>query len=113
VPFGIAAGDVDGSGSVVAGDATAINAQVGKSYGQAGYTVLLDVDLDGDVDINDWNIANGQSGLILGHNMLSDAVTSTNGGNRLGYAGYAWEELRTKYHVRHRLYDPVRGRWSR
>jgi hypothetical protein len=63
LPFGIASGDVDGSGSVVAGDATAVNAQIGKSYGVSGYTVLLDVDLDGDVDVNDYNIANGQSGL--------------------------------------------------
>jgi len=113
VPFGIASGDVDGSGSVVAGDAIAINAQIGKTYGVSGYTVLLDVDLDGDVDINDWNISNGQSGLALGHGTLSDAVTSTNGGNRLGYAGYAWDNVPSKYAVRHRMYDPLRGRWSR
>jgi hypothetical protein len=35
LPFGIASGDVDGSGSVVAGDASAVNAQIGKSYGQS------------------------------------------------------------------------------
>jgi len=113
VPFGIASGDVDGSGSVVAGDATAINAQIGKTYGVSGYTVLLDVDLDGDVDINDWNVANGQSGLTLGHGVQSDAPTSTNGGNRIGYSGYGWDNVPSKYHVRHRVYDPVRGRWSR
>jgi len=113
LPFGMASGDVDGSGVVDTTDKNAINAQIGKTYGVSGYTALLDVDLDGDVDINDWNIANGQFGMNLGHGVLSFDVTSANGGNRIGYAGYAWDNVPSKYHVRHRVYDPVRGRWSR
>ena len=47
------------------------------------------VDLDGDVDVNDYNVANGQSGLTLGHSVPSAAPTTADVGNRMGYAGYA------------------------
>ena len=40
-------------------------------------------------------------------------VSSASVGNRKGYAGYEWDETISVYHVRHRVYLPEIGRWSR
>lgn len=113
VPFGMPSADVDGNGIVGFADRNYINAQIGKNYGDAGYTALLDVNLDGAVDATDYSIATAQSGQSLGHGGMSRAPNVSGAGNRIGYAGYAWEPSTSKYHVRHHVLDPLRGRWSR
>jgi RHS repeat-associated protein len=40
-------------------------------------------------------------------------VSSLSVGNRKGYAGYEFDEAASVYHVRHRVYLPESGRWSR
>jgi RHS repeat-associated protein len=114
VPFGRPAADVDDSGVVDATDATAITAALGESLGDPSYSILADINLDGTVDSSDSTIHSGQSGYALGRGNLSRNPSLTGGvGSRLGYAGYAWEPSASRYHVRHRVLDPIRGRWSK
>jgi halocin C8-like bacteriocin domain-containing protein len=40
-------------------------------------------------------------------------MSSLSTGNRKGYAGYEFDEAASVYHVRHRVYLPESGRWSR
>jgi RHS repeat-associated protein len=40
-------------------------------------------------------------------------VSSLSVANRKGYAGYEFDEAASVYHVRHRVYLPESGRWSR
>jgi RHS repeat-associated protein len=38
---------------------------------------------------------------------------SVTSGNRIGYAGYRFDLATEQYHVRHRVYSPEMGRWTR
>ena len=38
---------------------------------------------------------------------------SVTSGNRIGYAGYQFDPATEQYHVRHRVYSPEMGRWTR
>ncbi|MCW5754370.1 MAG: hypothetical protein KIT24_06680 [Phycisphaeraceae bacterium] len=54
----------------------------------------------------------------LGRNVLSEGHTGLALGtaslrNRKGLAGYEWDPVTHKYHVRHRVLDPDTGRWTR
>jgi len=62
--------------------------------------------LDGDLFYFDSYLPN--SGLSGKGKLSSPAV-----GNRIGYAGYAWDPSIKAYHVRHRVLLPEIGRWSR
>ncbi|MCA9281060.1 MAG: hypothetical protein H6812_10565 [Phycisphaeraceae bacterium] len=105
VPFGMPRGDVDGDGDVDAGDTGAV------SFATPG-DVRQDIDLDGDVDVDDLNAVISAAGATLGRGVLSgDKDDSV--GNTLGYAGYVWSEYVSRNHVRHRVYDPELGRWTR
>src|SRR5690606_23148077 len=48
-------------------------------------------------------------GTTLGRGVLSSSSVR----NRKGYAGYEWDAAVELYHVRHRVYDPELGRWTR
>jgi RHS repeat-associated protein len=40
-------------------------------------------------------------------------VSTLGVGNRIGYAGYQWDQVARAYHVRYRVYLPEIGRWTR
>jgi len=72
-----------------------------------------DWDLDGDVDSADstafGNDYFAYASAIGGRGTLSLSTI----GNRKGYAGYEFDGLVERYHVRHRVYVPEMGRWTR
>jgi RHS repeat-associated protein len=114
VPFGRPAADANGDGTVNVSDFFVISAAFGESLGDPNYSIRADINLDGTVDSSDSTIHSGQSGYALGRGNLSRNPSLAGGvGSRLGYAGYAWEPSASKYHERHRVLDPVRGRWSK
>ncbi len=120
-------------------DATPIEWIKYSAYGEASSFALADYDMDGDIDSADqtaWFAAvgggNGNTDLDFdGDNATSaddDAffasygAASTGGrgalsrgktANRIGYAGYQWDQSATAYHVRHRVYRPEIGQWTR
>ncbi len=114
MPFGLPRSDLDGDGDVDVFDTGIKNNAFGTSIGDAGYDHRADIDMDGDVDSTDSSIVNGDFGQTLGRGNLSRGPTLTGGiGNRIGYAGYQWGPAASKFHVRHRVKDPVGGRWLR
>jgi len=109
VPFGIPAGDLVTSSSfaqpadgIVDGADSAV--MIGAYSGSWNYA---DLDNDGDVDASDLAILNANWANNLGWGLMS------NHHNRLGYAGYVFDEALagTKWHVRHRVLESVLGRW--
>lgn len=106
VSFGMPKGDTDGDGDCDSTDTSQI-----QTWITGGYDVRGDLDLDGDVDINDKNAA--PTGTTLGWGVLSLSISTTNGGNRKGYAGYERDFVLVNepHHVRNRVYNPVYGRW--
>jgi RHS repeat-associated protein len=114
VPMCIAFADYNGDSLVDGNDYTDFVADYSAPNTRA------DVDFDGDVDINDYNLfntaydsGNGEAG---GRAVLSRASVA----NRIGYAGYQWDPSITgsgsnagKYHVRHRVLNAELGRWTR
>ncbi|NOG55351.1 MAG: RHS repeat-associated core domain-containing protein [Planctomycetes bacterium] len=104
IPFGLPGADTDSDGDCDATDITQIQTWIDGS----SYDVRGDVDLDGDVDSTDKSIAQSNyQGTTSGWNDLT-AI-----GNRTGYAGYEWDGVVSMYHVRHRVLNPVLGRWTR
>jgi RHS repeat-associated protein len=82
--------------------------------GDHGYDVRADMDLDSDVDATESSVQSSDSGQSLGLGNLSRDPTLSGGvGNRVGYAGYQWDPEASKFHVRHRVKDPLTGRWMR
>ena len=99
-------GDYDADGDIDGTDTGLFSADWNNATGNT------DVDEDGDYDSDDtslflaaWNA--GYEGWGAG---LSLDGTS---GNRLGYAGYHYDPATSQYHVRHRVYVPTMGRWTR
>jgi RHS repeat-associated protein len=108
-------------------------------YGEPIVHPVADIDMDGDVDVNDLNswangAASGASDYTGDINFddepdaYDDALfdesyaanlglngrgllTTPGVGNRKGYAGYEHDESLTMYHVRHRVYRADLGRW--
>ena len=103
VPFGLPGGDADSDGDNDAADASQIQAWIDGST----YDVRGDVDLDGDVDINDKNLAGGLVG-TLGWRQLSSVPVL----NDVGFAGYVClTSNRDVMHIRERAYESELGRW--
>lgn len=114
VPYGMPAGDTDFNGSIVGTpDIVQMNGWTAGPYDVRG-----DLDLDGDVDAVDVNIAAANFGLGLGWNKLAvgsdQSLSGVLGGHRKGYCGYehAWTNY-SVMHVRNRAYFAELGRWSR
>lgn len=104
IPFGLPGGDTDSDGDCDATDITQIQTWIDAP----AYDVRGDVDLDGDVDSADKTLAiNNYQGTTSGWNVLSAVA------NRIGYAGYHKDINLDHYHVRHRVFEPHLGRWTR
>jgi len=93
-------------------------ARSNSTYGSPTSVVYADSDLDWD-GADDWNSGgadgdlftesyNANTGLSGVGRVSSPAVAS-----RTGYAGYQWDGTINAYHVRHRVYMPEIGRWTR
>jgi len=127
--------------ALIASDAELLEYVRYSSYGVATSYPKGDYDLDGDVDASDttalqnfiggaggWNLdfnrdGNTDSDDVTEHTSYRTGYTGGSGGrgtlsrsairNRLGYAGYHYDDTISAYHVRHRVYLPEIGRWSR
>ena len=103
--------DVNRDGVVNATDAT----EWDKLMAGTSNACAVDADLDrnGDAGTPDdqelFDASYAQHGGLSGVGRVSSASV----GNRKGYAGYEWDETVAVYHVRHRVYLPEVGRWSR
>jgi RHS repeat-associated protein len=104
VPFGLPEGDSNSDGLADATDRTIIQGWINTS----AYDVRGDVDLDGDVDINDKNAVSALGAVTLGRGALSAGAV----GNRRGVAAYEIDP-RINYHVRERVLDSEVGVWLR
>jgi RHS repeat-associated protein len=113
--FGLPRGDADGDRDVDNGDTVDTDQiQTWISGGAGAYDVRGDLDLDGDVDVNDKAAAGSMAGTVLGWGAMSLTVGSSGGGNRKGYAGYENDGVLADsqfYHVRNRVYHAGLGRW--
>ncbi len=87
--------------------------------GGSSHAVAVAVDLnadelfpdseDDDLFTESYNANSGLSG--KGHLCGGSGASATM--NRKGYAGYEWDPVVEVFHVRHRVYFPTLGRWSR
>ncbi|MFG0252355.1 MAG: RHS repeat-associated core domain-containing protein [Phycisphaerales bacterium JB038] len=90
-------------------DIYALGLSVGPDIADDQYIVEMDLDRDGDVDLNDMaQVGSAKSALPAG--WISDAG-STSLDNIVGYDGYLFIAASEQYHVRYRCYDPELGRW--
>ncbi len=107
VPYALIPGDYDRDGDVDSADQSAFISDWGAGSPSA------DLDESGGVDGDDltvfgaWYTAN--TGKVGGRGVLSEESV----GNRIGYAGYRWDPATSLNHVRHRVYNPEMGRWTR
>jgi RHS repeat-associated protein len=76
----------------------------------SGYDVRYDADLNGLIEAADSTRA---STFFQGTTMGWGVLSNPDVGNRKDYAGYEWDEAVSKYHIRHRVFDPALGRWLR
>src|SRR4030095_3760066 len=106
VPFCLPVGD---TGSVGARSQTTDANQIQTWINGSAYDVRGDTNLDGVVNTTDQHYVMSQSPATGGRGVLS---ISTNA-NRVGLAGYAFDDIVTGAvsHVRHRDLDATRGRW--
>jgi RHS repeat-associated protein len=112
-------------------------------YGVAMTYPVADINRDGSTnstDSTDWNSGTPQNSAVIGNDLNKDGsfttadttlftseynATTKRGGYtklgtgdagpslRIGYAGYQWDPSIKMNHVRHRVYDPGVGRWTR
>jgi|GEM_PF-4610643 len=87
-------------------------------HGSPSSAVYADSDLDWD-GLDDWN-SGGADGDLFAESYNANTGLSGSGrvssptvASRLGYAGYQWDDTINAYHVRHRVYMPEIGRWTR
>jgi RHS repeat-associated protein len=108
VPRSYPTGDYDLDGDVDAADTTALSNFIA---GSGGWN--LDFNRDGNVDGDDVTdhatYVSGYAGGSGGPGVQSRAGLL----NRVGYAGYQWDHIVQGDHVRHRVYLPGYGRWTR
>jgi RHS repeat-associated protein len=83
---------------------------LGETY--SGLAVPLDVNGDGNVDSLDVDEMASSEGLNSNYTSRGN-VGTVYSENRKGYAGYEWDTNERVYHVRHRVYLPENGRWTR
>ena len=94
-------GDLDGDGSVGAGDLSALLA----AWGPCASACLADLDGDGSVGSSDMSI------LLSSYWTPPAAGTLSQHGSIVGYAGYLYDPYAQLYLARHRHYSPELGRW--
>jgi hypothetical protein len=105
VPFGLPEGDSNSDGLADATDRVIIQGWINTS----AYDVRGDVDLDGDVDINDKNAVAALGAVTLGRGALSAGAVIN--GRGLGGSQFALAYYRTQYCMRRRIMDAEIGRW--
>ena len=106
VPTAIASGDFDGDGDEDSEDSDFMLNLLAQN--PVPYSVVADMDLDGDIDEDDDALQLLTSG--GGRGLLSTSGVA----NRRGYAGYEHDwAIDSLCHVRHRVYLPALGRWTR
>lgn len=111
VPHSIPKGDYDIDGDVDAADTVALEEMVGGAGGWAA-DFNHDFALDGNDVGEHETYATGYSPTVGGYG--GRGVQSRSGvDNMLGYAGYVWDGIVSANHVRHRVYVPSLGRWTR
>jgi RHS repeat-associated protein len=106
VPTSYALADFDRDGDIDAADDTAFYAAVGGGPGNPDVDFDGDSGTDYDLDAFDESHAAASTG---GRGVQSRSATA----NRAGYAGYQWDPVVKLNHVRHRVYNPEMGRWTR
>ncbi|MFO0858273.1 MAG: RHS repeat-associated core domain-containing protein [Phycisphaerales bacterium] len=104
-----AAADVNRDGIVNATDADDWDDLYSEN--PSGAAIPVDFNFDGSsfdpTDTDDFNaLYSAQSG-------FSNALQLSSLGNRKGYAGYEFDQAIEAYHVRHRVYLPEIGRWTK
>jgi RHS repeat-associated protein len=104
------AADVNMDGSVTTADQTAWNSGLPNG----------DYAFGGDSDLNRDNVVDAADTTFFNASYTANTATGGKGrvsslsvANRKGYAGYEFDEAASVYHVRHRVYLPESGRWSR
>ena len=103
VPIGLPGGDADSGGDTDATDVSQIQTWIDAS----SYDVRGDINLDGDVDLDDKNVVtNHFQGKSAGWGVLSTILV------RHGYAGYTYDQ-QGLWQVRNRAMDSELGRWLR
>ncbi len=108
-------GDFDADGDVDGDDTIAFSAAWDSSANAA------DVDRANGVDGDDviafaaaWDAGYATTAWTAGGGLPANAgQLSVTSGNRIGYAGYQFDPATEQYHVRHRVYSPEMGRWTR
>jgi len=87
-------------------------------YSSPSSAVYADSDLDWD-GLDDWN-SGGADGDLFAESYNANTglsgvgrVSSAGVANRVGYAGYQWDQTISACHVRYRVYLPDIGRWTR
>ncbi len=107
VPYALIPGDYDRDGDVDSADQSAYISDWGAGSPSADLDESGGVDGDDLTVFGDWYTAN--TGKVGGRGVLSEESV----GNRIGYAGYQWDPATSLNHVRHRVYNPEMGRWTR
>ncbi|MEE8154258.1 MAG: hypothetical protein V3T53_04785 [Phycisphaerales bacterium] len=78
------------------------------AIGEANYNPDMDINRNGDVQADDYSIANTEGAhAALAKGLLSDPSVD----NQIGWDGYVFNAETRQYCVRNRTYDPIQGRW--
>lgn len=109
VPSLFIPGDTNGDCVVDSTDTAQIQTWINGST----YNVLGDLDLDSDVDNTDKTLATANIGISGGRGLLSQGGATGTISNRIGYAGYQFDQvnLDNQWNVRYRQLDGEQGRW--
>jgi RHS repeat-associated protein len=107
VPQAFSMADYNRDGSVNSSDFNGTTGAFDVDY--AASDPRADVNFDGGVTIDDYLLYINAASEAAGRGTQSCASTA----NRIGYAGYAWDPVIAANHVRHRVYLPELGRWTR
>jgi RHS repeat-associated protein len=107
VPQAFSMADYNRDGAVNGSDFNGTTGAFDVDY--AASDLRADVNFDGGVTIDDYLLYINAAGEAAGRGTQSCASTA----NRIGYAGYAWDPVIGANHVRHRVYLPELGRWTR
>jgi len=107
--------DVDGDGDIDATDRAIVSGALNKRLYQTGYIVDADFNRDGIVNSTDLGqVTTSDYRAALQSGFISELYTSAATGavdNDIGYSGYEFIPELALYHVRHRCFDPLLGRW--